>query len=704
MTSMTIGAFNMSDLLNSQVPLSSETNVHSTDINLDANRDKPDIGESERGIKLGNEEGFLDGVTLKEISSEIVSPLSDTPTLSKERTETKLIKTNEKVFEKSWMRPALISTGVAIVVFSGLAYSLSGSGTTETAENASISMDIDKSEDGRNSLNVEQAKYLSDKQREEASKNAEEGVTNAAIVTAITPASAVTNTYTTSNKADMTAITSKRQDIAMTVAQLDSQPDTYLRMQSDEGKIYFKNQKTGEIIYPSDGLVYENMAKQQKLNQINGSGGNTAPVASPAPVNATMYTGNTGSTGGDGGSSGNSGANGNGGNNQVATGSNQDQQRPADPDLERSRQLLYNDYEEQTKNDQAQQEAINSQQQAFLAQQQALLANRQKLANDNINAVIQDFAKPNAQDSFTAQPYYRAVQVDANGNPVNGNRNQNTSNNQNTANQNNFNNATTQNSQGYGGVGNFKYTDNNVTLSPNGELTNQATQKSVGTGGYGALDANGVTTNGLLPKNVLRAGTTWQMIVTNSVNTDEGLQVVGEIINGKFSGSKLYGIATPQGRSIGVNFTQILPPNPRKPAIPIQAMATTVFTEKTAVATSKDNHYGQNYGVMVLTSAIEGYGSAYSGTGTTVVNQSDGTVITSKDDKVSSKEITGNIANQVGSRLSQDIAKLGERPPTFKIAQGTVLNVVLTQNLDINAITDTLAITNNSYGSNNNNR
>ena len=47
----------------------------------------------------------------------------------------------------------------------------------------------------------------------------------------------------------------------------------------------------------------------------------------------------------------------------------------------------------------------------------------------------------------------------------------------------------------------------------------------------------------------------------------------------------------------------------------------------------------------------------------------------------------------MGTKLNADIAKLGDRPPTFKIAQGSVLNVVLNQNLDVTNTTDSLSTT-----------
>lgn len=702
MTTMTMDMMTMSDLLNSRVPLSDANKPEPAP--LDANREKVELDGSNLSTGLdGNDDGAPIGSVSS--SSQVASAgssikqtdaLSDIPNIGKVANKNAASASKRKILEKSWMRPALVSTGVGIVVLSGVLISFGGNNAVKPKENASAIMNIATDTDGKDALNVEQAQYLSEKQRAQAQANAENGVTNAAIVTEIT-ASAPQNSYLTTNTSDVSAITSEKKDVPMTMAQLEAKPDRYSKTITDANKIYFTDKVTGKIIYPSDGVAQEALLRQSKFNQSN-----------TAPSNATAYTANGGGAGGgyNGGAGGggyNGGAGGNGGNPQGVATDNQNQQQSQPPqpdaDLAKIKQTLYDDYEARIRENQAYQDALAQQQQAYMAQQQQVVTARQQQAQAAISAAMQQNTQSmGASNTFTAQSYNKPQQAqrygntqpatttlyDAQGNPV-----------QVPVSQLNGNTGGMVNPSNIGGVGNFNYTDNNVTLSPTGELTNTATPQTMRVG-YGSSTngaGNNLTANGLLPANIIRAGTTWQMVVTKSVNTDEGLQVVGELITGKFAGAKIYGFAVPQGRSIGVNFTQILPKNPRKPIIPINAAATTIGSEKSAVATDKNNHYFQNYGVTVLTSAFEGYGEAYSNAGTTVIAQSDGTVIKTTEGEVSDKQINGEILNRVGSRLNADIAKLGDRPPTFKIAQGSVLNVVLTQNLDVTNTTNSLSST-----------
>ena len=46
---------------------------------------------------------------------------------------------------------------------------------------------------------------------------------------------------------------------------------------------------------------------------------------------------------------------------------------------------------------------------------------------------------------------------------------------------------------------------------------------------------------------------------------------------------------------------------------------------------------------------------------------------------------------ELGKDLTDDISKLGNRPPTFKVPIGTVVNVVLSGDLDINGTTSSIA-------------
>lgn len=205
---------------------------------------------------------------------------------------------------------------------------------------------------------------------------------------------------------------------------------------------------------------------------------------------------------------------------------------------------------------------------------------------------------------------------------------------------------------------------------------------------------NGEVLNQRLPNNILRAGTQWQAVITKSVNTDEGLQVIAELVTGKFAGSTIYGIVQPSGRNIGVQFQTVAQPNTRKPLIPIQAYATTIGSQKTAISNDVKNHYTRNYGIKGLSAVLRGVGEAYDGAGETSVITESGTVITAKDGKPNADKIRADVLGELGDDLTADIAKLGNRPPTYKVPIGTVVNVVLSGDLDINGTTSSIALGN----------
>lgn len=221
-----------------------------------------------------------------------------------------------------------------------------------------------------------------------------------------------------------------------------------------------------------------------------------------------------------------------------------------------------------------------------------------------------------------------------------------------------------------------------------------------GYNGNGGVQQTGEILNQRLPVNVIRAGTKWQAVITKSINTDEGLQVIAELVTGKFAGATVYGLIAPSGRNVGVQFTTIAPSNPRKPLMPIQAYATTIGSQKTAISTDVKNHYGQNYGIKGFTAILRGVGEAYDGAGETSVITDSGNVITTQDGTPSSSKIRADVLGELGKDLTSDIAKLGNRAPTYKVPIGTVVNVVLASDLDINGTTSSLDVPTNNNANN----
>lgn len=587
------------------------------------------------------------------------------------------------------------------------------------------SISVDSSLTGADELDSKQAQFIADQQYALAEKNAKEGVNTAAVVNRAKVSSTGVS-YSTSTTSDVSAITTEYSSVPKTLAQLTqanaaSGGMLYQETIDDNGNIIFMNRETKEIIYPID------------VPRSNSLSGNTQARPAPNSTAATNYNEQGGGQYNDGGSGGGNGANG-GGQQGSATGSGQDQdnqaQQPrptgAEPLIESRREALNNDFTSQ----QAQREALAAQaaqaDQARIAQYQQAQQYRTETANEALNNAIASVKESTGSPNTNR---YKPVSYTAQNNNGGSNQNQGGYSSQGGYlggnNQGGYSNNQGYNTMGglaaqpttmpinpsYGSQPVFDPQNNPQTLAtPNTAYPSQGNQVS---GYYGALpspytanaqqqygfdgqapDVNnssqGIIMDNRLPINVVRAGTKWQAVITKSVNTDEGLQVIGELVTGKFAGSTVYGVIEQSGRDIGVRFTSIAPPNPRKPLIPLSAYATTIGGQKTAVSTDKNNHYLQNYGIMTLTSILTGVGEAYKDSGETSVVTDSGNIITTKPSEPSSKKIRGEVLGELGDQLNEDISKLGGRAATYKVAIGTVVNVVLSDDLDINGTTSSI--------------
>lgn len=190
----------------------------------------------------------------------------------------------------------------------------------------------------------------------------------------------------------------------------------------------------------------------------------------------------------------------------------------------------------------------------------------------------------------------------------------------------------------------------------------------------------------LLPPHIIRQGTTWLVMIDQDVNSDKSSEVRGIILDGPYKGGVINGVLLPTGtRNLAgmVRFNSIEPKNPRQPVVALTAQALSLKGNSPDVTTSVKRHYAQNYGAIVLESVAQGYGDAYSNVGESTVVTDNGTVITTKSNKVDTAQIRGATIGALSQRLNTDLARLGNRPPTYKIEKGTIVKVRLTANLNI---------------------
>ena len=210
--------------------------------------------------------------------------------------------------------------------------------------------------------------------------------------------------------------------------------------------------------------------------------------------------------------------------------------------------------------------------------------------------------------------------------------------------------------------------------------------------------AQGATGNSAAPKeeeevknlanHIVRVGTTWNVVVENEVNTDNGTTVFARALSGPYAGSRLIGTINSAGlanRSAGVVFETLIPERRNKNAIPIKAVGMTLGDLNTHVATSVNRHYLQRYSALIAQGITGGYGEAYSGnTGVTsqVINP-DGSVTTvSNKEKPDADEIRGQVIGQLGTELQGEFGAIRARPTTFTIEQGTPLTIMFVENMN----------------------
>ena len=389
-------------------------------------------------------------------------------------------------------------------------------------------------------------------------------------------------------------------------------------------------------------------------NAVIAAGNANNPNVTTSASNNSSPIGNDTTIGGGG-----NGGNGGNTNPQATTNTqNQDNQnaqaqatKAPDPDLDRIKNELATSYDQYAQQQQAMQQAQIAELQKQQAQAAALQQERQAKARASFSETLQKLNIGRSTASFTSINYLPSGQSGSD---------------------------LTASTSGL----------NNGSVSTNRYDANMYGQTTNGSVSVDSANNNNPNENGVLPSNIVRAGTSWMISVLNKVNTDNGSYVTAQILNGKLAGSTVYGVVEPSGRNIGISFTSILPKGTRRAVIPVNAIAMTIGGNS-SIASKVNNHYIQNYGTMLLTSVIGGYGEAYSEPEqeTTV---SDGVVVTTQKESTS-KQLRANIYQQLANQINSDIARFGSRPPTYIINQGTVLNMTLISNLDLKGTADSIS-------------
>ena len=526
-------------------------------------------------------------------------------------------------------------------------------------------------------VNQDQAEYLARKQREEMEAKAASGETNAAVLATptligeTTEGSISSNTNSASD-ADATSSSSVVTGLRIAGEVVDGNP-RFNRIDISEG-VFYQDLNTGQYykLTPDGRALVPSLAPGASPEAASS---NTIPEHAMANAQQTQGV-NVG--GGDGGGTG-----GTGGPVEPTVPFNAEE----DPDASRFRQKFASNYDAFMAQNQSIEQANSQYQQQMLQDQQMLMQQRQSLIQSSLsNAIGRVNSLTSSGSTFAPRAYSISSQgangasgvvggVGANGSGIS--------------------------SQGQGGVfgtTNYGFSAGDDTAGAGisgGSSVTAAADDSVKTPQWTTNATSSATGNqrlggtAALPSHIVRAGTTYTVVVTKTVNSDYGNVVEARVVGGPFGGSTVYGQLAPQGRNAGIMFSGLQRNNVRSPIIPLNARAVSL-DGKNGVA-QVENHYLQNYTHMALTSALQGYGDAYANTGaTTTVERSDGTVITTSDGENTRREVEANIARELSQRLQQDTAHLGNRPPTYIVPAGTVVQMRFSQDWDTTQVTNSI--------------
>lgn len=578
----------------------------------------------------------------------------------------------EKLKKRSPIKSILNSPSIRVMIFLGMLFfilvawaiiAVSGSSEVVQEKRDGVAMiNIDPQKLDKTNINKEQAKHLMILQQQEAERLNKEGKSNAATLAIQT------------NKDARNDPNNKVEVGQFSTIGLQTQG----RRQAAPGEDLSDNSRYVQSSDPQTGRV---IFIEKSSNVIIDPAPSTPAFRAAYQTNANFNGGATGGNGLNGSNNGgyNNGGNG-GGNANLATNNNQDQNgqynqqaqngqtpqngqvnqnvqqqqqapRPPDEDITRLEQQSSTGYQAYLDQQQAITQQMQQEQQNRINAAQQLAQQRQQLANQSISNAIQKLnIGRSSQGGFAAVPYLPS----------------------------DYSSSSNSNFKGVPYTLNGQTPTNPYNDSINGVSVNQATN-------------NGLTADGKLPSNIIRAGTTWGVVIENTVNSDNAGYVIGRLTSGKYAGSKVYGAIEPSGRNIGISFTAIQPSARNRPLIPINAIAMTIGSES-SVASKVNRHYASNYGTMLLTSIIGGYGQAYTSNanaGVTTISPT-GIVVQDNTKNNITQEIRGQVYSQLAAQLQADIARFGARPPTFIINQGTPLQMVLLSNLDTKASTDNL--------------
>jgi type IV secretory pathway VirB10-like protein len=212
-------------------------------------------------------------------------------------------------------------------------------------------------------------------------------------------------------------------------------------------------------------------------------------------------------------------------------------------------------------------------------------------------------------------------------------------------------------------------------ISPTQQFVAGQTDENAQGQSSGSSAASGSASSGTIGATsvFIKAGTIYYGIINTSLNSDEPGPIMASIINGPYKGGTLIGTITNQGTAVMLTFnTLTLDSFPQ--SIAVNAVAIDQNTARTALSTYTDNHYMLRYGSLFAASFLQGYGQAFSQSGSTTATNGLTTVSSTPDLSPQGKFFVA--LGNVGNSFSAQVNTLFNTPPTVYVASGTAVGIL----------------------------
>lgn len=213
-------------------------------------------------------------------------------------------------------------------------------------------------------------------------------------------------------------------------------------------------------------------------------------------------------------------------------------------------------------------------------------------------------------------------------------------------------------------------------MMPVAALTANVTTKMPGTPGSmapGMTAATASTTSAVKPAPVILAepGHISFAVLDTSIKSTEPGPVMATIEDGRFAGAKLLGGYVRHAGRVVVEFNEM---TLHHQSYPIQAVAITTQTARTALSTYTNYHVLYRYGWLIGSALLEGVSNAVQSANTSTYITGSGLGVVSQ--QLSNGQIAASAIGNIGTVLAPIMAQRFLTPPTVHVAAGTGVGIL----------------------------